>query len=188
MVVMLGISWLALSPGTGITASGFQLPFKVIVSQVGDIDGFGFGSDVCPIGCTLPSPPTTQDPEDPPFTDVDLDTPTCVSPVTWTHDFTDQLPEGAQVLAAFYALNIAGIEPAKFASRLVFDNVLPAPLNLDQGALESGPFIPSQSTLLGLIPFVSDGMVTVKVIKGGSTRCDDLYFDASLLIVLVQLP
>jgi len=187
-VVVLGFVLAVLGPREGMAAQLPPLPFKVIVNQVGDLDGFGFGLGVCPIGCVLPGPPAAQEPDDPPFTDRSLDDPTCVSTVTWTHDFRDQLPPGAEVMGVVFALNVAGIEPGKFASKVFFDTVLPAPLTLDQGALGSGLFIPPPSVLFSLIPLVSDGILNVKVVKGGRTGCDDLYFDASLLIVLVRVP
>jgi hypothetical protein len=32
-------------------------PYQVIIHNIGDIDGFGFGLDVCPLGCALPGAP-----------------------------------------------------------------------------------------------------------------------------------
>ncbi len=185
---MLGFVLAVLGPGEGRAVQLPPLPFQVLVDQVGDFDGFGFGLGVCPIGCVLPSPPPAQEPDDPPFTDKNLDDPDCVASVTWTHDFRDQLPPGAEVIGVVFALNVAGVEPGKFATKVFFDTVLPAPLNLDQGALGSGLFIPPPQVLLGLIPLVSDGILNVTVVKKGRTGCDDIYFDASVLIVLVQRP
>jgi len=42
------------------------LPHTIIINRMGEVNGFGFGADVCPIGCTLPMPPVgSNDP--PPF-------------------------------------------------------------------------------------------------------------------------
>jgi hypothetical protein len=71
---------------------------------------------------------------------------------------------------------------------LWFDGYPGTSLNIDQGVLESGLFMPPEPVLLGLIPLLNDGVLNVKITKGGRIGCDDIYFDASMLIVLIQVP
>ncbi len=189
-LTVVGVIWMFLATvglGEGMARGIPRLPSRVI-NKVGDLDGFGFGLGACPIGCTLPSPPTTHEADDPPFTDKNLDTPTCLSTVTWTHDFSDQLPPGAEIVSVLFVLNVAGVEPAKNTSLLIFDDLFPIPLSLDQKPLESGLFVVPLDVIPGFPDFLRDGILDVTVVKRGRTGCDDIYFDASFLIILFKTP
>jgi hypothetical protein len=158
--------------------------FQVIVNQVGTANGFGFGTDVCPLGCQLPAPPAgSSDPQ--PF-----DTPDspCALTQSWTHDFRADLPPGgAQIIGAMLLLNVAGIQPDVFPSMLTADTLV-FPLNyFDQGPLGSG-VVPVPLNLSDL----GDGILSVTIKKGYQARtttvCDDQFYDTSMLLMLIQLP
>lgn len=186
IALLTGLLLTVISGGQAIAAAPFTSdasPYKIIVSQVGDIDGFGFGSDVCPVGCELPGPPVGGD--DPlPF---DAPDSPCASIRSWTHDFGALLPPGGQIISALLLVNAASIQPEIFASVLAADTfVMPlAPFN--QGALGSGlvpvPIFPSD---------LADGFLRVNIQKGIRTPtaiiCDDQFYDSSVLVMLVKLP
>jgi hypothetical protein len=181
------VLYVGLMGSAGALAADFStsvtLPYTIIIHRLGETNGFGFGSDACPIGCTLPMPPVgSTDP--PPF-----DTPDspCVLTRSWTHDFRADLPEGAQVISALLVVNAAGIQPEIFASGLSADS-REMPLSVfHQGTLGSG-LVPVPL----IISDLADGLLQVTIHKGIRTRtstiCDDQFYDSSMLIMLVQLP
>jgi hypothetical protein len=156
---------------------------KVIVNQLGQANGFGFGQDVCPLGCDLPGPPTGSD-DPPPF---DMPDSPCALIQGWTHDFSGDIPEGSRIIAAFLLLNVAGIQPEVFSSVLTADTQMFPLSTFDQGALGSG-LVPVPLNLSDL----ADGTLSVIIKKGYRTRtatvCDDQFYDTSALAILVQLP
>jgi hypothetical protein len=174
----------ALSFGEGIgtprPASSSQ-PYQVVTQQLGDVDGFGYGLDVCPIGCELAEPPVAGGkpiPFDAP------DSPCALTP-TWVHDLTEQLPPEAEMLGALLLLNVAGIEPEKFSSVLTADSTVFPLFYFDQGGLGSGPIpVPIDPADL------ADGLLQVTIKKGIQTRtttiCDEQFYDASVLLVLIR--
>ncbi len=158
--------------------------FQVIVNQLGTTNGFGFGTDVCPLGCELPAPPSGSD-DPPPF-----DTPDspCALTQNWTHDFSADLPpSGAKIISAVLLLNVASIQPDIFSSYLTADTRVFPLSYVDQGALGSG-LVPVPLNLSDL----EDGILQITIKKGIQTRtstvCDDQFYDTSALIVLIQLP
>ena len=198
MEVLIGILGLALLGGIGAEAQS-QDPelITIIVSGKGDTDCWGFGCDVAPIGSDLPdadmdgvpdfTPPESTDPL---FTDRNLDKNGCVNKVTWTHKY--KFPAGATVQNATLMFPVAGIEPSKFPSVLFLNNVpiAPNPLDMDQGPLGTGvAVVPLVPPLTDQIDFTS-GRVNVRVQKGSTLtrKCDDIFFDSSLLVIQVLLP
>lgn len=172
-----------LGPGEGVAAKLPPLPFQVITHQVGDLDGFGFGLHVVPVGGKLPEPPAGPGDPDP----FDAPDAPCALSVSWTHDVTGVLPEGAQILFALLVVNAAGIQPEIFASTLIADSTT-FPLSLfPQGELQSG---------LVIVPLdpadLADGLLSVKILKGIRTRtgtvCDQQFYDTSILLLLVRKP
>lgn len=174
----------ALSFGEGIgtlrPASASQ-PYQVVTQQLGDVDGFGYGLDVCPIGCQLAAPPVASGkpiPFDAP------DSPCALTP-TWVHNLAERLPSDAEILGALLLLNIAGIEPEKFSSILTADSTVFPLLYFNQGELGSGlipvPIDPAD---------LADGVLQVTIKKGIQTRtttvCDEQFYDASILLVLIR--
>jgi len=159
------------------------LPHTIIINRMGEVNGFGFGRDVCPIGCTLPMPPVgSNDP--PPF---DAPDSPCVLTQSWTHDFSADLPEGAQVISAVLVVNAAGIQPEIFASGLTADSRMMSLSAFNQGALGSG-LVPVPL----IVSDLAEGLLHVNIQKGIRTRtstvCDDQFYDSSVLIMLVKLP
>jgi hypothetical protein len=158
-------------------------PYTVIINQLGDLDGFGFGRDVCPIGCDLSEPPVGND-ASPPFDSPDSP---CALSQSWTHDFGADLPAGAQIVSAALIVNVAGIQPDIFASVLAADTRVIPLTAFAQGEFGSGvvpvPLIPGD---------LADGFLRVSIQKGirtrSSTICDAQFYDASILIMLVALP
>jgi hypothetical protein len=179
----LGLFLALLGPGEGMAAKLPPLPFKVIVNQVGDLDGFGFGLDVVPIGKELPGPPSGPGDPDP----FDAPDEPCALTVSWTHDFTADLPQGAEILFALLVVNAAGIQPELFPSTLFADSTTFPLFRFDQGELGSG---------LVVVPLdpadLADGLLNVKIVKGRKTRtgtlCDQQFYDTSVLLLLVRMP
>jgi hypothetical protein len=184
-MIVASISLLAaLSFGEGIGTPHPALqsqPYQIITQQLGDVDGFGYGFDVCPIGCELAEIPVASGkpiPFDAP------DSPCALTP-TWVHNLTEQLPPKAEILGALLLLNVAGIEPGKFSSVLTADSTVFPLLYFDQGELGSGlipvPIDPAD---------LSDGLLQVTIKKGIQTRtttiCDEQFYDASVLLVLIR--
>jgi hypothetical protein len=176
----------AIGDGQALTAEPWTAssrPLQVIVNQLGEANGFGFGRDVCPIGCELPGPPQGSD--DPaPFDRPDSP---CALTQSWTHDFRADIPEGARIISAALVLNVAGVQADIFTSMLIADTrVLPLS-SLEQGSLGSG-VVPIPLSLNDLM----DGLLQVTVQKGLQTRtstvCDEQYYDTSALVMVVQLP
>jgi hypothetical protein len=160
-----------------------SLPYQIILHTVGDVDGFGFGLDVCPLGCALPEVPAgSGDPA--PFDT--SDTP-CALTRTWTHDFAADLPSGAQVVSAVLMVNAAGIQPEVFPSVLTADSTVLPLTYFNQGERGSG-IVPVPLEPADLM----DGVLQVTVRKGqqvrGTTVCDVQFYDASALVVLISRP
>jgi hypothetical protein len=181
-----GMLLAAMGGGHAIAATP-SLPVKVVTHQLGTANGFGFGRDVCPLGCQLPGPPTGNG-DAPPFDQPDAPPPNCALSVSWTHDFRAVLPDGAQILSGVLVLNMAGIQAELFSSVLTAGAPTVFPLyTFDQGAMGSGPVpVPLKPGDL------AGGVLQVTITKGGTirgvTRCDDQYYDTSVLVLLVQLP
>jgi hypothetical protein len=168
----------------GMTRPLVQLPFKLVLNYVGAVDGFGFGRDVVPIGGDLPGAPTgSGDPA--PF---DAPDEPCAPERTWTHDFTADLPTGASILFAVLIVNIAGVQPGIFPSFLSADDTAVLPLTLlpgEQGEFGSGPIVVPLN-----VDDLADGLLKVTITKGITigqfTVCDDQFYDASLLVVVIK--
>lgn len=158
-------------------------PYQGIIHKVGDADGFGFGMDVCPLGCELPAQPTgSGDPA--PF---DAPDSPCALTRTWTHDITADLPPGAQVVSAMLMVNAAGIQPESFPSVLTADSMVFPLAYFNQGELGSGP-VP-----VPLMPGdLADGVLQVTIRKGAEvghrTICDQQFYDTAVLVVLIRNP
>ncbi len=172
-----------LGSGEGVAAKLPPLPFQVLTHQVGDLDGFGFGLPVVPVGGELPGPPAG--PGDPPPFDAP-DEP-CALTVSWSHDITGLLPQGAQILFALLVLNAAGIQPDIFSSTLIADSTTFPLLLFNQGELGSGPVI------VPLDPHdLDDNRLNVTIVKGRKTRtgtvCDQQFYDTAVLLLLVRMP
>ena len=162
----------------------------VIVNTIGDVDGFGFGTDVVPIGGMLPGPPGPEDPAPFDAPDIDASGKVCALMPTWTHDITAELaelPAGSVIIAATLTVNMAGIELDKFQSLLMADTIT-FPLNLVpemfRGEFQSAPItIPLNPGDL------SDGLLQVTILKGIThLHCDDQFYDFSMLTVTVKTP
>jgi hypothetical protein len=184
--VILGMFLGVMGGGQAIAAESstpLMPSYTVIMNQLGDVDGFGFGREVCPIGCELPEPPLGSDDPQP----FDAPDSPCALSQSWTHDFGADLPEGAQIISAALVVNVAGIQPDIFASVLAADTRVMPLTPFAQGALGSG-LVPVPLTPGDL----ADGLLRVSIQKGirtrSSTICDDQFYDASVLIMLVKLP
>lgn len=159
------------------------IPYRVIIHTISDVDGFGFGRDVCPLGCVLPEVPAgSGDPA--PFDAADEP---CALTRTWTHDFTADLPPGTQIVTAILMVNAAGIQPEVFPSVLTADSAVLPLTSFDQGELGSG-LVPMPLNPVDL----TDGVLHVAVRKGqevrGMTVCDAQFYDAAVLVVLISYP
>jgi hypothetical protein len=159
----------------GMTRPLVQLPFKLVLNYMGDVDGFGLG---VPLRGDLPNAPTG--PGDPPF---DVPDDPCVLQPTWTHDITADLPTGASILFAVLIVNIAGVQPEIFQSFLRADTAV-LPLTLfpgEQDEFGSGPIAVPLN-----IDDLADGLLEVTITKGFRTVCDVQFYDASLLVVVIK--
>jgi hypothetical protein len=177
--------------GDNFTGQALGHGFQVIVSTIGDYDCFGYpalvgtGTGTSPCG-TLPGLPIPGD-EDPANTDIDLDSCTESTSVTFTHNFIDMIPPGATILGALWIMNIGGVETAVFPTTVQLDS-------LPFGVPNTGTF---GTTLLikplvgGLTTLLTDGQLVVKVTHGVNVRtpkCDDVFVDFSQLIIVVSVP
>jgi hypothetical protein len=79
---------------------------RFILPQEGDVDGVGFGLDVCPISCKLLQEPMGSGDPDP------CDTPDSPGAVTrtWTNDIVSEFLTNTESLAAVLMLKAAGIQ------------------------------------------------------------------------------
>ena len=178
-VVMSLAMWAgALGLAEGMTLPLLQAPYQLILSRVGDFDGFGFGSRPGTVLPDIPAGPGDPDPFDAP------DDP-CALQRTWTHDITADLPAEARIVSAVLIVNIAGVQPEIFRSVLAAGTTALPLIYLDQGELGSGPIVvPLKAADL------ADGLLNVTIIKGftrlGRVVCDAQFYDASLLAVVIQ--
>lgn len=177
----------------GSSVSGDQaLPLRVqpLVSAIGDFDCFGLGvpqppaSLKSPCGALAGTP--VQEPEeegDPALvTDALLACPT-PSVITLTHTF--DLPDGATILGAVWAMNLADLEKENFNTIVTLDGFIPVPVpNLGAAGTQVIflPLVPPLTTVL------EDGQLVVRIFRGGRTGCDDLAVDGSFLAVAYRAP